>query len=125
MAKFEELVGKTLTEITRGYNDGDDWLQLRTSNDLTFRMNHVQDCCENVRLESVVGDIDDLIGHPLLTASERVSVDGCPAPEGECPPESYTWTFYILATIKGTVTLRWLGESNGYYSESVDFTEMI
>lgn len=65
-----------------------------------------------------VGDISDLIGAPIARAEVVESEGGDPAPEY---PDSWTWTFYKLATIKGEVVMRWLGESNGYYSESVDF----
>ena len=60
---------------------------------------------------------------PLLVA-EEVSSDGAPPPDRQWGVDSYTWTFYRFQTIRGSVTVRWLGESNGYYSESVDlYTE--
>jgi hypothetical protein len=63
-----------------------------------------------------------LIGSPILLAEEAIRFGE--NPEGVKVPEyqdSYTWTFYRLSTIKGNVTIRWYGESNGYYSESVSF----
>jgi len=39
----------------------------------------------------------------------------------EFQDDSFTWTFYNFQTAKGHVTIRWYGESNGYYSESVEF----
>lgn len=77
---------------------------------------HRQDCCETVWIEEIVGDLEDLVGHPLFLAEEVSGYVG-PEPDGV---ESYTWTFYKFGTPMGRVTVRWLGQSNGYYSESVD-----
>ena len=82
-------------------------------------MFHEQDCCESVQVEDVAGDMQDLVGSPIVQAEESSNSDNPPL---RC--ESFTWTFYRLATAKGQVVLRWLGESNGYYSESVSFEEV-
>lgn len=82
---------------------------------------HDQSCCESVYVEDVSGEWSDLLNTPILVAEERVS-DNPPDgySHGEYAPDSETWTFYTFRTIKGTVDVRWLGTSNGYYSESVD-----
>lgn len=86
-------------------------------------MKHRQDCCESVDIESIVGDLSDLVGVPLLVA-EEVSSDGVPPVDpGDAEYGSFTWTFYKFATIRGYVDIRWYGTSNGYYSESVDLYE--
>jgi hypothetical protein len=115
---IEALKGVTLARIE---NRGGEELMFYAADDATYRMWHSQDCCESVRLEEVVGNLDDLIGTPILEAEEVVREHGEPPPQ--CP-DSWTWTFYKLGTIKGHVTLRWLGESNGYYSESVYFAKL-
>lgn len=76
---------------------------------------HSQDCCESVVVEEIVGDLEDLENLPLLIAREDTNAEG-----EELNEESYTWTFYNFATYKGYVTIRFLGTSNGYYSEDVD-----
>lgn len=119
---FSTLLGKTLIEIERG---GDDQLTFRTT-DESFVMRHIQDCCENVQIAEIIGSLDDLIGEPILLAEEVVNGQDV-TPDGVEPPEypdSFTWTFYKLRTLTGDVTIRWLGESNGYYSESVDFEKV-
>ena len=117
--EFETLKGKVVTKVTQT----DDTISFDTSDGSSYLMYHSQDCCENVYVESIVGDLDDLLDSEVLLAEEVVGEN----PEGwtaDKYAESYTWTFYKLATRKGYVDIRWLGESNGYYSESVNFAKI-
>lgn len=115
-----ELVGKTITEIK---NDSSQ-IDFICSDGTMYRMYHEQDCCESVRVEDIAGDLDDLLNSPILVAEEVNDADFENNYRFEYQPESFTWTFYKLATFKGYVTIRWLGESNGWYSEGVDFIKL-
>lgn len=110
--RFEELVGKTIYKWS--INNDNDILNLYATNGKVYSL---QDCCESVSIEDINGDLDDLLDTPILMAEESSNDDS----SGHY--ESATWTFYKLATVKGYITIRWLGVSNGYYSESVSFSE--
>jgi hypothetical protein len=118
---IEDLLGKTLTKIE--YNDRDE-LFFYTTDGQEYMMYHEQDCCESVYLAEVCGgDLDDLVGSPIIMA-ECVTEDRSGKDDGYDYDFSATWTFYKLATNQGYITLRWVGTSNGYYSESVSFVEL-
>ena len=51
----EVLKGKTLASLV---NEGDE-LVFKTTDGETYRMYHEQDCCEHVRIEDIVGDLED------------------------------------------------------------------
>lgn len=112
---YSELIGKTATECILERHGEE--MVLRFS-DGDARWYHEQDCCETVYIEDICGDPSCLVGSPIVEAEEVSNYEG-PA-RGSCV-ESYTWTFYRFATAKGAVTVRWYGESNGYYSEQVDY----
>jgi len=130
---ISELIGKTLTEI----NVIDDYeIYFRTVKE-TYKMFHQQSCCESVSIDDICGDLNDLINSPILQAEETSSYDFEPinnfasfqkAIDAEndlfYEKDSQTWTFYKISTIKGSVTIRWYGSSNEYYSESVDFVKI-
>ena len=130
--KALDLLGKTLVEI----DVGDDEIYFACDDGTKYKMYHMQDCCESVYLEDVIGDIGDLLNYPLVEAEEVTSRTPKDIPSEELMwlmlngmnfdqmDESQTWTFYKFRTIKGSVTLRWYGCSNGYYSEEVDLIQL-
>ena len=121
--QFSNLVGETITsiEVKKGDDgDEDDVTQIifTLASGFKVKLYHEQDCCEYVYLEDICGNLEDLIGSPLVQAEE--TSNGGDNDDDDDYGESTTWTFYKMATNKGYVTFRWLGVSNGYYSESVD-----
>lgn len=108
---FEELVGHKIISIT-GLTEGSEEVMFITDKGC-FRQFHHQDCCENVSVKEVSGDINDLIGEVILYAEVSATPKECEWGGLEM------WTFYKLATIKGYVDISWYGESNGYYSVDV------
>lgn len=111
------LLGYTLTAVRT--NDRGTEIYFDRADGVTIRMFHLQDCWESVRIEDICGDLSDLIGSPLLVAEEatrRATFDEA--------AESGTWTFYRFRTLKGSVDIRWLGTSNGRYSENVEIAAL-
>jgi len=113
---MSDCVGRTVRAV-EGMHRGSEETRVYFEDGSRLTLWHKQDCCESVKIEDVCGEPDILVGH-VLSLCEAVSSEGEPAPNRDWL-DSYTWTFYKLAGPGGSVTLRWLGESNGYYSESV------
>ncbi|KKN69787.1 hypothetical protein LCGC14_0437330 [marine sediment metagenome] len=113
---IEELIGKTLIKIDKSADE----IIFHTSDDVTYEMSHYQDCCESVTVDDICGDLNDLLNTPIVQAFEKTNSDENPPGIDKEYQDSFTWTFYTLSTTKGTVTIRWYGESNGYYSEAVE-----
>jgi hypothetical protein len=114
---LRSLIGKTFHDFTLT----SDTFRLSINRAVYFELEHSQDCCESVYVESIEGDLKDLIDSPLTMAEVVSSEDG----DGRARPDHFhiddveQWTFYKFATVKGYVTIRFYGTSNGYYSTGV------
>lgn len=119
---INQIVGKTAFYVEHAEDSGDDRFVMKFTDGSVASLYHTQDCSESVYIEDICGALSDLIDTPILVAEEA-----CNEPEPETSTVEYrdvshTWTFYKIATIKGSVTIRWFGTSNGYYSESATFS---
>lgn len=118
-----ELIGKVFTkiEVTKSCNDKDDMIVFICSDETRYEMFHEQECCELVNIEDIVGNIEDLLHSPIIMAEEETE---CCDNSKDDEDDSWTWTFYKFATVKGYVTIRWYGSSNGYYGEEAAIYEI-
>ena len=109
---IDNLVGK----VIKGWAYSDEYFQILTD-DCVYIFYHEYSCCESVWLTQVDGISDKLIGSRIVIAEEVVDEK-----DTECG--HITWTFYKIGTNKGMIDFRFQGESNGYYSETVDLIKI-
>ena len=109
---IDDLVGKAV----RGLAYSDEYFQILTD-DCIYIFYHEYSCCESVWLTQVDGISDKIIGSRIVIA--EVVTD---EKDTECG--HITWSFYKIGTNKGMIDYRFQGESNGYYSETVDLVKV-
>lgn len=111
---FTFIKGMTLmSAIQNGNNE----IRFLFSDGRKFLMNHTQDCCESVNIESIDGNLSDIIGDEIINATEDII-------SGENGCGTWTKTIFTITTAKTSVVIKWFGGSNGYYSESVSFHQI-
>lgn len=118
---IEDLFGKVIREIAISDDLNEDRITFTLDDGTKYIMYHSQDCCESVVIDDIAGDLNDLINSPILQAEEVIETN---MRTDYTYDDSNTFTFYKLATIKGSVTIKWHGSSNGYYSETVSFEKL-
>lgn len=120
-ADLTDLVGQTLVSVKRDQDLGvGDNIEFTTESGRSYVLCHFRDCCEEVYIEDITGDLQDLVGVPILMAEESTSED---VVQYEWQHRN-EWTFYKFATVKGYVTIRWCGGIVPYYSIEVSFSEL-
>lgn len=80
-----------------------------------YVLTHIQECCENVWIESITGELEDLIDNPLIMAEV--------ASQTKCDEDGFSdqiFYFYKFATVKGYVTIRFVADDTPYYSTEVE-----
>ena len=115
---YNDIIGLTMTSVV---SDGYE-VNFQSSCGKKFWLGHSQDCCEIVNIEDICGDLEDLVGSPIIQA-EEVSSNNTKFSNNN--DDDLLWTFYKFATNKGSVTIRFVANLDTYYSTKVSFEEMM
>lgn len=114
--EFSTLVGKTFKRVQVKDAEIFFW---EDQDGKSYVLDHNQDCCESVYIESIDGDLaEHLPNQEIVEAYEAYNSDD-PPPDAY-HDDSHTWSFYVIRTMRDTFTIRFFGTSNGYYSETAE-----
>jgi hypothetical protein len=114
--ELEKMKGQIIRQVD-GLEQFSEQVTIKMESRDCFVFYHDQSCCETVRLEDFDLEAEELEGAIVLDAYLETNSEDSTGIEY---PDSFTWSFYRIVTNKGALCMRWLGKSNGYYSEEVD-----
>lgn len=122
-AKMNDLLGETPIEVKRDEYDDNESVYFKMESGREFMLVHRQSCCESVHIESIDADTNLLLDFPIVTAYESYqSMDE--SNHADRFYESGTWSFYHIGNRLNTLVIRFVGFSNGYYSETAQLMEL-
>ena len=113
---LDNMVGRVVKYVDIDH----DQMKITCEDNSVFTFYHEQDCCECVYIADTEGEPMSLKGWKLLLVDMEATKESSWDRD-----ESKTTTVVKFVTDENTVSVKWIGESNGYYSESVDLREFL
>lgn len=110
MTTIRALEGRVVNGV-QGLHVGSEEVVFVCDDGTRIKTYHKQDCCGTVELCEYDGECGGLVSDAIESTQDTSKEGG---------HYSTTATFYSIASEHGHLHLRWLGTSNGYYSERVD-----
>ena len=114
---YEGLLGQVMMDINVSSDKAE--VTFEMSNGRTYKVFHEHELCEKVYIESMsgvlYGGFDNLLGTPLLLAESESGVYSTTEPDHK----EKTGTTFTFTTIKGSVTICWVGIDCGTGNEVV------
>lgn len=115
----EKLKGKVLESWQCNFSDE---LVLYFTDDSCGTFFHSQECCESVSITSTeleISKLDECLGKVLTSYCEDIDYNTTQDISWHIDPFTNTTQIFNFEGVE--LKIKWVGESNGYYSESVDF----
>lgn len=115
---FTEEDSKFINDYSYFVSNDQDAIYFELENDTLVIFKHNRECCEEVNIKDIVGNLRDLIGEPLLEAEVVINEN-----EGTRSDRQQN-TFFKFTTCKANVNVSWFGTDNGYYSTTVSMRQV-